>query len=250
MNPLALSSAILAFVGWASYVPVNKVPVLRHTMWPTWAILVVEVVSVGWREFVFCGKRYRQDNLAFAGLFSFVLFIMFYFVAMRIPTAKGRPEVGQRLPRITVVSEDGQPGTCRNWRAKGRCCWFSFAASGESRARKNSEVSEKCARRCRRIAAIFVRDCSGLSVWCRFLERDTVRNAEVQCLVVSDPNAAAAESLHLLQLNMAKVGKRMAIPANIMVDEKGVVRWARYAQIVMDRPGADEVLREVMRVAY
>ncbi len=52
------------------------------------------------------------------------------------------------------------------------------------------------------------------------------RNAEVQCLVVSDPNAAAAESLQLLQLTMAIVGKRMAIPANILVDERDTSEMA------------------------
>ena len=71
------------------------------------------------------------------------------------------------------------------------------------------------------------------------------RNTDLPCLLACDPNANAAAKLHLLQSNMARVGKRLAIPANILVDRRGVVRWVHFAQVVMDRPDPKRVLEQV-----
>ena len=106
MNPLALTSAIVAFAGWASYVPVNKVPSLRHTMWPTWALLsIAAALAVA----SLLGARVSADEaLACGALLAVALFVAFFFVGLRIPPAAGRPEIGRVLPRFTVVSEDGR----------------------------------------------------------------------------------------------------------------------------------------------
>jgi|GEM_PF-3871076 len=40
----------------------------------------------------------------------------------------------------------------------------------------------------------------------------------------------------------------MAVPANILVDPSGVVRWAHYANVVMDRPDPKEVLKKVLAI--
>jgi hypothetical protein len=54
--------------------------------------------------------------------------------------------------------------------------------------------------------------------------------------------------LHLLHESLGKVGKVMAIPANILVDEQGIVRWTHYANVVMDRPNPRKVLEKVLSV--
>ena len=40
----------------------------------------------------------------------------------------------------------------------------------------------------------------------------------------------------------------MAIPANILVDDQGIVRWTHYANVVMDRPNPKRVLEKVLSI--
>jgi peroxiredoxin len=68
------------------------------------------------------------------------------------------------------------------------------------------------------------------------------------CLFACDPDAEAATKLNLLQTNLAKMGKRVAVPSNILVDEDGIVRWTHYAHIAMDRPDPRFVLERVLSV--
>lgn len=74
------------------------------------------------------------------------------------------------------------------------------------------------------------------------------RHAALPCVLACDPNADAAAKLHLLQANMARVGKRLAIPANILVDSRGIVRWVHFAHLVMDRPDPKRVLEQVEKL--
>jgi hypothetical protein len=52
--------------------------------------------------------------------------------------------------------------------------------------------------------------------------------------------------LQLQHETLGKVGKVMAIPANILVDISGNVRWLHYASVVMDRPSPQKVLSQAL----
>lgn len=71
------------------------------------------------------------------------------------------------------------------------------------------------------------------------------RHPDLPCVLASDTGGTAITALHLLHENLGKIGKKMAVPANILVDKNGIVRWAHYAQIVMDRPDPKTVLQAV-----
>ena len=71
-------------------------------------------------------------------------------------------------------------------------------------------------------------------------------NPGLPCLLASDSEGMTIRSLHLLHESFAKVGKTLAIPANILIDKKGIVRWTHYAIAVMDRPDPSEVLKKVL----
>jgi len=47
---------------------------------------------------------------------------------------------------------------------------------------------------------------------------------------------------------MGKIGKKLFVPANILLDDRGVVVWTHYARTVMDRPDPAEVLNKVLAV--
>jgi peroxiredoxin len=73
-------------------------------------------------------------------------------------------------------------------------------------------------------------------------------NPTLPCFLAADPNGDAIRKLDLVHKTFGKIGKTLAIPANILLDSSGVVRWVHYANIVSDRPDPKEVLQKVLSV--
>ena len=80
------------------------------------------------------------------------------------------------------------------------------------------------------------------------LQQNREANKNLPCVLASDPEGSAATQLQLLHESMGKIGKKLFVPANILIDEKGVVAWTHYARTVMDRPDPGEVLNVVLSV--
>lgn len=107
MRGTAILSLILAFAGWASYLPLSKYPSYRATMWPMVLIIAVALVLA-----VSAFSKATEPKLAtriIAGVAGAVavLFIPAYFFMLRVPAQGGRPQVGQKMPGINVVNEYG-----------------------------------------------------------------------------------------------------------------------------------------------
>jgi peroxiredoxin len=73
-------------------------------------------------------------------------------------------------------------------------------------------------------------------------------NPNLPVFLAADPNGDAIRKLDLVHKSFGKIGKTLAIPANILLDSTGVVRWAHFANIVSDRPDPKEVLKKVLSV--
>jgi len=68
---------------------------------------------------------------------------------------------------------------------------------------------------------------------------------DLPCVLASDPEHRAIETLNLLHRTM---NKTVSIPSNILVDKAGKVAWAHYAEIVPDRPAPAEVLEQICKL--
>jgi peroxiredoxin len=75
------------------------------------------------------------------------------------------------------------------------------------------------------------------------------RDVHLPCILASDADGTATRTLNLVHESFGKLGKTLAIPANILVDEKGTVLWTHYANIVMDRPAPAKVLAKVLSMS-
>jgi peroxiredoxin len=73
-------------------------------------------------------------------------------------------------------------------------------------------------------------------------------NPDMPCVLATDADGSAISQLHLLHESMKKVGKTMAVPANILLDSKGTVKFAFYSSTVMDRQDPRAVLETVKAV--
>jgi peroxiredoxin len=73
-------------------------------------------------------------------------------------------------------------------------------------------------------------------------------NPNLPVILACDPNAEAIRKLSLVHAQFGKVGKTLSIPANILMDAKGVVQWVHYAETVSDRPDPKAVLKKVLTV--
>ncbi|HYF52126.1 MAG TPA: redoxin domain-containing protein [Planctomycetota bacterium] len=80
------------------------------------------------------------------------------------------------------------------------------------------------------------------------LKQNRESNKNLPCVLASDPDGSAATTLQLLHEGMGKIGKKLFVPANILLDDRGVVVWTHYARTVMDRPDPAEVLNKVLAV--
>ena len=64
-------------------------------------------------------------------------------------------------------------------------------------------------------------------------------------MLACDPKGEVIRKLQIVHSAFGKIGKTLAVPANILVDSTGMVRWAHYAEIVSDRPDPKAVLSQV-----
>jgi hypothetical protein len=126
MPPLGTLSFVLTMIGWASYVPVAKSPALRRTMWPTW---LIQIAALGVAVFALVRDSANVTvplMLAVVAIGSFAIFVIVYFMILRIPRAAGRPEIGKTLRHIEVLGEDGKPVSPDDWVNKGPVLMIFF----------------------------------------------------------------------------------------------------------------------------
>lgn len=60
--------------------------------------------------------------------------------------------------------------------------------------------------------------------------------------ILSDPNAVAIRSYHLLHKGSGPEGSDISRPAEFLVDSSGVVRWVNFTEDIRVRAKADEML--------
>ena len=72
------------------------------------------------------------------------------------------------------------------------------------------------------------------------------RYPELPCRLASDAEYKAIRALDLIHRTARKL---LAVPANVLVDKDGIVKWAHYATIVADRPDPNDVLEKVRQLA-
>jgi hypothetical protein len=113
MNVLSVASLAAAVIAWISYMPVAKIPGVRRTMWPTWAIFVISM----W--LALAAFATKPDAYAIAGLALFGLFIVSFFLFLKLPGGAGRPQAGQTIPHFEVKAENGQTLSADDYTGKG-----------------------------------------------------------------------------------------------------------------------------------
>ena len=107
---LACSAGGISLLAWASYWPVSKVPALRRSMWPTWALFVLSLPpALGAVALEISGGVSSAAMFAvLATLVSFGLFVLVFLLMLLIPRSAGRPQVDHPLPEFDVLFADGK----------------------------------------------------------------------------------------------------------------------------------------------
>lgn len=68
---------------------------------------------------------------------------------------------------------------------------------------------------------------------------------DLPCFLAVDPKGDVVRKLNLLHATFGKIGKTLSVPANVLLDSKGVVKWVHYSEIVSDRFDPNQVLEKV-----
>jgi len=241
-----LFSAGLACLAWISIGFVLKFPALRRTMWPVWLLHILSAgTAVG--SVVASGSPLLSFDTVFAliALSSFVVFLIVYVLVLRIPYANGRPAVGDTLPDFDITLEDGSRASIQKLIGDGPAMLVFFRGfwcmSCTDELRGLTKVREVMQAKGGDIIAISADKLQVLLLGKR-------NQATLPCQVVCDPGAQSITALNLLQANMSKMGKKVSIPATVLVDREGIVQWTHYAGIVMDRPDPKSVLDIVTKL--
>ena len=127
---LATAALIVSLLGWASYIPVAKSPRLRRTLMPTRALqyLAVALACLAFAVPLPLGMGDPPMNLLLVSLtcLSFATFVLAYHIALKLPVAAGRPEVGKLLPAFQLTGENGQPFSSDQFLGKGPVLYVFF----------------------------------------------------------------------------------------------------------------------------
>lgn len=242
MEYWGIGSFGLSIFAWGSYVWVNKIPSLRRTMWPLWAMFAVSMLVAAVALALKKTAPGIDDSLARGTFISFVLFLFFYFTMMRTPRVTGRPQVGSKLPHFQLPSESGAPVSPDDYIGKGPVLLIFFRGfwciSCCEELRSLGEIQKVLKAKGGDILAISADPLARL-------QQGRKDIPDVPCILVSDEKGAAIQLLQLQHTSFSKVGRMMSIPANILIDKDGKIVWAHYATIAMDRPDPKDVLNRV-----
>ena len=107
MRGTAILSLILAFAGWASYVPLSKYPSYRNTMWPMLLITGIALILAVMSFTKATKPKTLTRIIAGVGGVVAILFVPAYVFMMRVPVESGRPQTGQKMPGVNVINEYG-----------------------------------------------------------------------------------------------------------------------------------------------
>lgn len=117
---------VVSVLGWVSYVPVAKNTKYRRTLWPT-RVLLYGSLALAILAYVVPNADPRM-NVMFvsATCISFALFTLVFYLMLRLPVARGRPEVGKAIPAFEVLGEDGKPISSDTFIGKGPTLFVFF----------------------------------------------------------------------------------------------------------------------------
>jgi hypothetical protein len=116
---IGIGAFVLSLLAWASYFWINKVPSLRRTMWPLWALFLIACAVAGAALATKKVAPGLDESLALGTLANFACFLIVYFAMMRTPRAAGRPKVGETLPRFALADESGRMVSPDDYAGKG-----------------------------------------------------------------------------------------------------------------------------------
>lgn len=119
MGWIGIAAFAVTLLGWISYPIINKIPGVRRTMWPLWMFFLLGFAVAA--AALLLGRTFSglDRALAQAAIGNLPLFLFFYFFMMRTPRAKGRPEIGQRLPHFELPSDEGKVISPDDFNGKG-----------------------------------------------------------------------------------------------------------------------------------
>lgn len=243
MNLLALASMAVSLLGWISYMPVVRSPRFRGTLWPTRVLLYGSLLMAGIAFALPSPDRHTAMYLS-ATCASFAIFTLFYYILLKLPPAAGRPEVGKVVPEFEVTGEDGKPFSSDRFVGKGPVLFIFFRGmwciSCSDELQNLREVHETIQAKGGQIVAICVQPLAVL--------QDARKDfPKLPVFLACDPDGATVRKLNLVHAAFGKIGKTLSIPANILIDPKGVVQWAHYSELVSDRPDPRLVLKKVLQ---
>jgi hypothetical protein len=115
----SLSAVIISLLAGLSYLPVIKVPKFRRTMWPTRLLFYLSLIPAALSMIFPTDDPQRNLLLVSLTCILFALFNIFFYTALKLPVAPGRPEIGKLLPDFEVTGEDGKTYTPGSLTGKG-----------------------------------------------------------------------------------------------------------------------------------
>ena len=118
MNAISLISLIISVLAVVSYVPVAKVPRLRRNMWPTWMLFFASI-AIASIPLVHGKDAPHLDAFQVSTYALFVLYVISYFLILRVPRQTGRPQVGSTVPHFTLIDENGAKISADDFVGKG-----------------------------------------------------------------------------------------------------------------------------------
>ena len=244
MPILAIASFVVSFIGWVSYVPVVKSPKYRRTLWPT-RVLLYGSLLMACAAFALPSGSPRLNMWLFsATCASFSLFTLMYYIMIKLPVHPDRPHVGKTIPEFEVTGEDGKALSSDQFVGKGPVLFIFFRGfwcmSCDDELRRLGEVHETIKAKGGEIVAVCIEPL-------KTIQEGRKNYPALPVFLACDPDGSVIRKLNLQHATFGKVGKALSIPANVLIDSKGVVQWVHYSEIVSDRPDPKLVLNKVLQ---
>lgn len=243
MRGTAVFSLLLALGGWASYMPLVSMTGYRATMWPMFALLAAALVLA-----LYAFKHATAPALI-ARLISGVAAVLclamapVFFLMLRVPQPAGRPIVGSPAPGVNVTNEFGDKLFTGSFTGDGPLLLVFYRGfwciSCMNELQGLGEVRDELKRQGGELIAISTDAPEALKAGRK-------NYPLLPVLLASDESHDAIKAFKLTHDTM---GKELPAPATVLIDKKGIVRFAHYAALVSDRPNPKTVLLEVQRLA-
>ena len=235
---LAPAGVLLAVGASVSYFYMLLLPGVRTTAWPTFAMLTLAVALGG--AAVVRRRRWWTVLLAVTNVLTAGSFISFFSLGLSLPEPQSGPEVADAAPDFRLLDHQGRMISLSSTLGKGPVLLVFHRGVACVFCRARLGVHTEMQKQLEKIGGTVLAVSADTPESCA----REIESCKLNYPVLADPDMKVIDRYGLRHDNATGLGD-VALPATLLIDRDGVIRWKHVPRDVKDAPQPATIEHEI-----